>query len=391
MMDHLHHHQAQELLLLQQDQGGHQIYKEGPLHLQKQKKKLHHRCHEWCRFILDFLLFYTTAFFVLLAIFSLFALVFLVPFFIDPAWSTLKADFDPQGTQCNTISGQYLEGRSVCDWSSCQEGCTKTVYTCWKILVEYELPGVNPGDPSLIPTSTGRLYPNVKGCGYPPNVDCNEFLKTYGKNGTNFTCFVARTDPELVIVNLDLHEVKSHLFYSLAVPFPCLFISLCYLVFAYKFIYNEKPNKDAFRPVASAAAAGSALAAFIDLRDTSEDQDQEKERQRKFLLQIQRTKWLAQRGKLAKGTSVPGTTSSTGSAPTTPGSCPGSITPTSSSAGTCPRVDRAKSVRMQDLQQDSIGTGSHEAYLERMKKDRSSYTTEKHKVLNYYNYFNING
>ena len=40
--------------------------------------------------------------------------------------------------------------------------------------------------------------------------------------------------------------------------------------------------------MASAAAAGSALAAFIDLRDTSEDQDQEKERQRKFLLQIQR-------------------------------------------------------------------------------------------------------
>ena len=65
---------------------------------------------EWCRFILDLLLFYTTAFFVLLAVFSLFALVFLVPFFIDPAWSTLQADFDPLGTQCKTISGDYLEG-----------------------------------------------------------------------------------------------------------------------------------------------------------------------------------------------------------------------------------------------------------------------------------------
>ena len=66
---------------------------------------------EWCRFILDLLLFYTTAFFVLLAVFSLFALVFLVPFFIDPAWSTLQADFDPMGTQCRTISGDYLEGK----------------------------------------------------------------------------------------------------------------------------------------------------------------------------------------------------------------------------------------------------------------------------------------
>ena len=81
-----------------------------------------------------------------------------------------------------------------------------------------------------------------QGCGYPPNVDCHNFLKIYGGNGTNFTCYVARTNPELVIVNLDLHQVKSHLFYSLAVPFPCLFISLCYLVIAYKFIYNDKPE-----------------------------------------------------------------------------------------------------------------------------------------------------
>ena len=37
----------------------------------------------------------------------------------------------------------------------------------------------------------------------------------------------------------------------------------------------------------SATAPGTALPAFIDLKD-SEDQDVEKERQRKFLLQIQR-------------------------------------------------------------------------------------------------------
>ena len=66
--------------------------------------------HQWCRFILDLILFYTTAFFVLLAIVSLFALVFLVPFFIDPAWSTLQADFDPNGTVCTTLSGKYLKG-----------------------------------------------------------------------------------------------------------------------------------------------------------------------------------------------------------------------------------------------------------------------------------------
>ena len=66
--------------------------------------------HAYCKMVLDLLLFYTTAFFVLLAVFSVFALIFLVPFFIDPAWSTLSADFDPKGTRCKTISGQYREG-----------------------------------------------------------------------------------------------------------------------------------------------------------------------------------------------------------------------------------------------------------------------------------------
>ena len=78
-----------------------------------------------------------------------------------------------------------------------------------------------------------------QGCGYPPNVDCHNFLKTYGRSGTNFTCYVSRSDPALVIVNLNLQEVKAHLFYSIAVPFPCLLLSLLYLILAYKFIYND--------------------------------------------------------------------------------------------------------------------------------------------------------
>ena len=65
---------------------------------------------ELCRVALDLLLFYTTSFFILLAVFSIFALIFLVPFFIDPAWSTLQADFDERGTRCVTKSGIYLEG-----------------------------------------------------------------------------------------------------------------------------------------------------------------------------------------------------------------------------------------------------------------------------------------
>ena len=65
---------------------------------------------EWCRFFTEWIVFYTTLFFVLLSIASFFSLVFLVPFFIDPAWSTLQADFDPEGRECKTVSGKYLEG-----------------------------------------------------------------------------------------------------------------------------------------------------------------------------------------------------------------------------------------------------------------------------------------
>lgn len=64
-----------------------------------------------CKVITDWLLFYMTAFFVLLTIFSILSLIFLVPFFIDPAWSTLQADFEPQGILCTTISAEYKEGR----------------------------------------------------------------------------------------------------------------------------------------------------------------------------------------------------------------------------------------------------------------------------------------
>ena len=57
-----------------------------------------------------------------------------------------------------------------------------------------------------------------------------------------------------------------------------------------------------YRPVAS-AAAGSAFAALIDMKD-SDESDFEKERQRKLLLQIQRTKWLASHGKISGSSSI---------------------------------------------------------------------------------------
>ena len=42
-----------------------------------------------------------------------------VPFFIDPAWSTLQADFDERGALCTTISGVYIEGKHTIEAYYC--------------------------------------------------------------------------------------------------------------------------------------------------------------------------------------------------------------------------------------------------------------------------------
>ena len=78
--------------------------------MSQRRRKLAEKRRRFFRALLDFLLFYTTSFFVLLAVFSVFALIFLVPSFIDPAWSTIRADFDPVGTTCTTVAGVYKEG-----------------------------------------------------------------------------------------------------------------------------------------------------------------------------------------------------------------------------------------------------------------------------------------
>ena len=75
------------------------------------QKKLPKRTKdEWINVVKDSLIFYSTAFSVLLSILSITAMMFLVPFFIDPAWSTLQADFDVNGTNCYTTTGFERKG-----------------------------------------------------------------------------------------------------------------------------------------------------------------------------------------------------------------------------------------------------------------------------------------
>uniref|UniRef100_A0A4Y0BG58 Protein tipE n=1 Tax=Anopheles funestus TaxID=62324 RepID=A0A4Y0BG58_ANOFN len=343
-------------------------------------------------------LFYTTAFFILLGTFSLFAFLFLVPFVIEPAFQTIFMQFDESPALCVTAYNEHLYGAKNCSWASCREGCTKDIYECQQIRVNYKTaaqlaaaaakeaaggdthgtppshlagaaaagagavvpPGPSTavvasttkttGDSSIsredsrdnsiasstnsvgntaskqpISTSDGassrsngptgansrygsalnrferairadydygdmlvensnglngfgdpkngfissiiddenafieypeemtglmgnnsewyftgaRLYPNVKGCGYPPMLNCTIWTKKYWTIGTNFTCYYSRVDPELVISDLDMWQNTLNLVYAMAIPIPSFIISVIYLAFAYFVIFNE--------------------------------------------------------------------------------------------------------------------------------------------------------
>ncbi|KAJ8943414.1 hypothetical protein NQ318_020665, partial [Aromia moschata] len=88
-----------------------------------------------------------------------------------------------------------------------------------------------------------RLLPNVKGCGYPPMLNCSVFLKTYKEVGTNFSCYYSREDPSVVISHLDMWQVYMNLVYAMAIPIPSFIISVVYLAFAYFKIYNEDEDE----------------------------------------------------------------------------------------------------------------------------------------------------
>ncbi|KAK0088634.1 hypothetical protein PV325_011198 [Microctonus aethiopoides] len=193
-------------------------------------------------------------------------------------------------------------GASNCSWTSCREGCTKELYDCTQIRVNYKLPvnetdmndaleegralgGVeddevgaksryerSPRDysnyiedieedefdedddltlPKAFPTGlmgndsewyfTGaKLFPNVKGCGYPPMLNCSIFYRQYSAIGHNFSCYYSKVDPSIVMSDLDMWQVYMNLVYAMAIPIPSFIISVIYLTVAYFKIYNEE-------------------------------------------------------------------------------------------------------------------------------------------------------
>ena len=64
---------------------------------------------------------------------SFMALLFLVPFVVDPAVLHIQADFDPNPVQCELVEAVFKIGLSACSWSSCMEGCTRELFKCFQV------------------------------------------------------------------------------------------------------------------------------------------------------------------------------------------------------------------------------------------------------------------
>lgn len=222
--------------------------------------------------------FYLTAFFTLVACFSSFAFLFLVPFIIDPAFSTLFADFNEEPRMCVTKESEFLCGMSNCSWSSCREGCTKDVFQCSHIFVNYRkdpeglLANVNHTDVDQIDHMTwdvvdARLYPNVKGCGYPPTVNCTTFNNDYSTPGRTFPCYYSKEQPLLVITSLDIKGVKEDLAYAIVIPWGSFLVSILYLLNTY--VGMRKPDAEDDQPQEVSSAKASKEASNYSLRSIS--------------------------------------------------------------------------------------------------------------------------
>lgn len=66
--------------------------------------------------------FYTSLCLGTTSILAVFGFLFLVPFVIEPAITTILSDFTPIPVACVVTGHVYAEGLKNCSWSSCREG-----------------------------------------------------------------------------------------------------------------------------------------------------------------------------------------------------------------------------------------------------------------------------
>ncbi|CAG0899393.1 unnamed protein product [Darwinula stevensoni] len=195
------------------------------------------------RTLLESIQFYASGLLLLTAIFTLSAFLFLIPFVLDPAYSTIAADFIDEPVECQVLQVESYFGLSNCTWTSCREGCTRELTACTQIIVRYTSRFQGEQEVEANDTATGggvkwdldsaELYVNVKGCGYPPTVNCTVFAESYGEEGLMFPCFYSRKNPRLVVPEYDPEGAKVSLVSATVFPILIFTISVTGLCLMY--------------------------------------------------------------------------------------------------------------------------------------------------------------
>ena len=174
--------------------------------------------------------FYATSALALTAVAAGSSLLFLVPLYVDAAISTLSADFVASPVRCITTRREDLCGIFNCTWSSCREGCTSDMFVCTHVYVAYTTTPYTPLNgsgfsslstmsPSENFTDEAVLYVNIKGCGYPPTVDCRNWTDYYGEVGREYPCYYSRQNRTVVMSHYERAEHISVIVHFFAVPF----------------------------------------------------------------------------------------------------------------------------------------------------------------------------
>ena len=69
------------------------------------------------------------------------------------------------------------------------------------------------------------LFVNVKGCGYPPSVNCTAWIREFGRLDSTFPCYYARSNQSLAITHLDTASDMRDLLMSTTIPLTACLVS----------------------------------------------------------------------------------------------------------------------------------------------------------------------
>ena len=69
------------------------------------------------------------------------------------------------------------------------------------------------------------MFVNVKGCGYPPNVMCSDWVNQYGRINSTIMCHYSRTNNSMAITHVDPARSMRDLLLGTLVPVIALAVS----------------------------------------------------------------------------------------------------------------------------------------------------------------------